>query len=107
MSLELVGTLKVINEKIQVTDSFAKMEFVIDVKDGGYSNLVAFELVNKRCDSINYHNLGDNVKVFFNVRSNEYNGKYFTNLNAWRIEKAEQEAPIPPPTAPVDNDLPF
>ena len=49
---------------------------------------------------------GDNVKVIFNVGCNEWKGKYFTSLSAWRIEKADIQEP-----AKVDveeeEDLPF
>ena len=57
-----------------------------------------------------YQKVGDTVKVNFNVSTNEWQGKYFTSLQAWRIEKAEsvpaqESAPI---ESGVDEEtLPF
>jgi hypothetical protein len=31
---------------------------------------------------------GERIKVSFDLRGREWNGKYLTNLNAWRIERA-------------------
>jgi hypothetical protein len=31
---------------------------------------------------------GDKVKVSFDLRGREWNGKYLTNLNAWRVDNA-------------------
>ena len=59
---------------------------------------------------------GDEVEVSFNVRGNEYNGKYYVNLQAWRLNKSSSEsapseqAPSEPDFEPVgddDDDLPF
>jgi len=67
-------------------NEWQKRTFAIEVKDGDYTNKVAFELFGK--DKINAftNKVGDEVKVSFNIRSNEYNGKYFTSLTSWRIE---------------------
>jgi hypothetical protein len=35
------------------------------------------------------------VKVSFDIRGNEYNGKYYVNLNAWKLEKAGGAAAPP------------
>ena len=56
------------------------------------------------------------MEVSFNVRGNEYNGKYYVNLQAWRLNKsssesaASEQAPSEPDFEPVgddDDDLPF
>jgi len=35
---------------------------------------------------------GDRVKVSFNIRGNEYKGRYYVNLQAWKIESAGGES---------------
>ena len=56
------------------------------------------------------------MEVSFNVRGNEYNGKYYVNLQAWRLNKSSgeyapsEQAPSEPDFEPVgddDDDLPF
>ena len=36
---------------------------------------------------------GDQIKVAFNVSSREFNGKWYTDLRAWRISPAGAQAP--------------
>ena len=58
---------------------------------------------------------GDDVEVSFNVRGNEYNGKYyeFTGLEVdkeWGAELENETPPSEPDFEPVgddDDDLPF
>ena len=47
------------------------------------------------------------IKVHFDLRGREWNGKYFTNLNAWRIEAAAAAAPeVAADLMPNDEDFP-
>ena len=58
-----------------------------------------------------YNNVGDTVKVSFNVESREYNGRYYTNASAWRVDnqngvaKASQESSES--VVEENDDLPF
>jgi hypothetical protein len=62
-----------------------------------------------------FNKVGDDVCVSFNVGCNEWNDKYFTSLNSWRIEKLDSNALTPPTFAEVGealndvvpDDLPF
>ncbi len=96
MSLE-VGVLHKKFETENKTDSFQAREFVIQT-DGQYPQYVKFQLVQDRCGAVDPFEEGEKMKVFFDLRGREWNGKYFTNLNAWKLEKI---AVNPPPTAPA------
>ena len=99
--------------------SFQAREFVIVVESGNYPQYVKFQLVQDRCALIDTYEEGEEIKVHFDLRGREWNGKYFTNLNAWRVEKAAQAAAAPPaednffptaddePSVAADDDLPF
>ena len=74
---------------------------------------ICFQLFGEeKIDILNHHNEGDNILVSFNLSSREYNGKYFHNIDAWRIEKETtnnseiESAPKFDPTESED-DLPF
>jgi single-strand DNA-binding protein len=87
-SYEIEGTVHLIND-IQTFDSgFSKREFVIEVEDGKYPQMLKFEAVKDKTSLTDNLSKGDAVKVFFDIRGNEYNGRYFVNLNAWKLEKA-------------------
>ena len=117
MSYELTGRLHKKYETEKKTDSFQAREFVVEIdEDSKYPQFVKLQLAQDRCAIIDDYEEGDTVTVHFDLRGREWNEKYFTNLNAWKVEKAGTEAPAPEPakaTAPtttepeVDEDLPF
>ena len=95
MSYEITGKLIEKFDEQSITDSFKKREFVIEKTDtsqaGQFTELIKFQLTQDRCSLIDQVALDDEVKVHFNIRGRKWEkeGKvsYFTNLEAWRIEK--------------------
>lgn len=115
--MELIGKLKVLGEEQTFPSGFNKRAFVITTEEQ-YPNDIQFELLKDKTSALNNFQLGERVKVFFDIRGREYQGKYYNNLVAWRLDKAAAEAPGtstpmpqgPPPEAfasPADDDLPF
>ncbi len=53
-------------------------------------------------------NEGDEIKVHFDLRGRQWQEKYFTNLNAWRVEKVSTNTapPVAPAAADSFNDFP-
>lgn len=92
MSFETEGTLHKVFDTESKTASFQAREFVIK-HDGNYPQFIKFQLTQDRCDLINNFKEGDMIKVSFDLRGREWNDKYFTNLNAWRIEPG-QSSPV-------------
>jgi hypothetical protein len=123
MSFELTGKLIEKFETQQVNDKFRKREFVVESRNNVNGNefveQIKFQLIQDRCELIDLMEINDEIKVNFNLKGRrwERNGQvnYFTNLDAWRIEKASQAAQdeVPPPTDadeltfPDDEDVPF
>lgn len=127
MSFEVTGTVIDVGDVQQVSDKFRKREFVIEVTEqsaGGreFIDYIKFQCVQDKCELIDESFLNGNVKVSFNLKGNKWerDGKvnYFTNLDAWRIEKADagsaatENTPPPllddlPPENEEFEDLPF
>ena len=84
MSLEIKGNLHKVYDIESKSDSFSSRDFVVEL-DGQYPQWVKFQLVQDRCSAIDQFKEGDQVHVFFDLRGREWNGKYLTNLNAWKI----------------------
>ena len=71
------------------------------------------------------YQVGDKVRISFNLSSREFNGRWYTDVRAWRIEPAGAPAAPAAPVAPAvsveaplpgaddmsspfsDEDLPF
>lgn len=103
MSFDITGKLIVKYDTQKKSEKFSAREFVIEVADGQYPQMVKFQLTQDRCSLVDTFNVGEAIKVHFDLRGREWNGKYFTNLNAWRLEKPEASAPAGPP----QDDTPF
>jgi single-strand DNA-binding protein len=95
---KLTGRLIVIDETQTFTSGFCKRVFVIETSEK-YPQKIPIELVKDNVDMLAENNIGDMLKVHFNYRGNEYNGKYYLNLVAWRVETLER-ASAPAPAQP-------
>jgi hypothetical protein len=113
MSLELSGTIKSISEVEQGTSKagkdWKKQTFVISNNEGynDSEQIFAFEVLGEEAvaNLTKYNKVGDVVKVNFNIRTNEWKDKFYTSLNSWRIEKAENTQTAE--TKQAVEDLPF
>lgn len=120
-SLEVVGVLYKKMDTQRVTDKLDKRDFVIETTDDQYPQLIKFELMNEKTLLIDRLNVGEKVKVSFNLRGREWkkdesNTVYFNSLQAWRVEligtspaTAAQSSKQSAPVATTDDggDLPF
>ena len=110
MSYELTGKLIAKFDTVQRTGTFKTREFVVEKTDdiGGrtVTNYVRFQAVQDRTAIIDRVSLGDEIKVFFNIKGSKWekDGKtnYITNLDAWRIE---QLLPTGKPASAEDGHL--
>lgn len=84
---EIEGKIHLINEIQTFNSGFSKREFVVEVEDGKFPQQIKFEAVKEKTSLTDGLKVGDPVKVFFDIRGNEYNGRYFVNLNAWKLER--------------------
>ncbi len=116
MSLEVTGTIYEIFDEQQITSTFSKREFVLELVDESptgmtFTNYASFQLVNRSCPLIDPFQKGEKVKVSFNLRGNKWEKdgvvRYITNLNAWRIERAqEMSQPASPENTNFSNVQP-
>ena len=73
-----------------------KQYFVIEYMDGNYPKKVCIMLWGDKTDILKTVQPGTDVKVSFNVESREYNGRWYTDIKAWRVESMGSGAAAPP-----------
>ncbi|MEZ4961921.1 MAG: DUF3127 domain-containing protein [Saprospiraceae bacterium] len=106
-SFEIEGKLLRKYDTENKSASFQAREFVIEIQDGNYPQFIKFQLTQDRCPLLDTYAEGEPIKVHFDLRGREWQGKYFTNLNAWRLEKpAAQAAPAAAPAQAGEYDFP-
>ena len=135
MNFEISGRLADKFETQVISDRFQKREFVLELKSTGtngfeFVDFVKFQTTQDKCSMLDQFAIDEMVKVTFNLRGRKWEKEgqvsYFTNLEAWRIEKVESDtsdpsteshdispdldAPFPteaPEDDPGNDDLPF
>ena len=133
MALELEGRIArkfSVQTGTSARGSWSKQEFVFEYQEGNFPTQVCMNVWGEdKVRELDKYQVGDKVKVSFNLSSREYNGRWYTDVRAWRIEPAgahpqpsqqpQQAVQYPPqmPTAPAptiddlpgedDGDLPF
>lgn len=98
MSYELTGKLIAKYEVVQRSATFKTREFVVEKTDdiGGrtVTNYVKFQCVQDKTAIVDRVNIGDQVKVLFNIKGSRWEKEgrvnYITNLDAWRLEQVLQ-----------------
>jgi len=104
--LKINGKIKLIGEKQTFDSGFEKVEFVITTKDK-YPQDVKFEIVKDAMENfLKYNKVGQDVEVSFNIRGNEWKGKYYVSLSAWKVFAGKKEEPKAQ-VEEVDDELPF
>ncbi len=124
MSYELTGRLVAKFDIVQRTETFKTREFIIekseDINGRTITNYVKFQCVQDKTAMPDRFNIGDEVKVLFNIKGSKWtkDGKdnYITNLDAWRMETIKlggqmiDDSPnyaADAPAGDVVDDLPF
>jgi single-strand DNA-binding protein len=85
VAYELSGSIKLIQEAKTFESGFTKREMVVIVEDGKYPQEINIEFVQDKVSLLDALQVGQNVTVTFDIRGREYNGRYFNNLQGWKI----------------------
>lgn len=93
--MKITGEItKILDVQSGTTDrgDWKKINFLVDTKEE-YNNLYYFTLFGaEKVDNFQqYNKVGDKVDVSFNVQTREWEGKYFTDLQAWKVFKAQED----------------
>ncbi|MGE0078923.1 MAG: DUF3127 domain-containing protein [Bacteroidales bacterium] len=122
MSLEISG--KLVSKLGQQTGqgkngAWVKQEFIFETQEQ-YPKKVCISAWGDKVKELDAVSIGESVKVSINIESREFNGRWYTDIRAWRVERMNNNNGVPdlppfsddypmPPTNDFnpDNDLPF
>lgn len=100
--MEIQGNIiAVLDKRSGVSKSTGKewssQEYVIETHEQ-YPKKCCFNVFGE--DKINTFAIkaGEELKVYFDIDAHEYQGRYFNNINAWKVERTADKA-----TAPTDK----
>ena len=101
MALEIEGTLF---QKLPVASGnsargpWPKQEFILEYPDGNFTAKACFTAWGSdKVQELSKYQVGDKVKVSFNLKSREYNGRWYNDLQIWKIAPAGAQPAAPAP----------
>lgn len=101
MALELEGTIRQkfgVQQGMSARGAWSKQEFVLEYPDGNFTSQVCMLAFGQdKVQELEKYQVGDRVKVAFNLKSREYNGRWYTDIQIWRISPAGAAAPAAAP----------
>ena len=99
MALELEGTLRhklASQQGTSARGAWAKQEFILEYPDGNFTAQACFTAFGQdKVAELDKYQIGDRIRISFNIRSREYNGRWYNDLQIWRIAPAGQPTAAP------------
>jgi hypothetical protein len=91
--------------------AWEKQELILEYQDGNYpADVMVTAFGSDKVADLDRYQVGDAVKVSFNLRAREYNGRWYNDVRLWKIAPAGQNAAQQPPVqqapAPTLDDMP-
>jgi len=87
--MEIKGNVYQISEVQKGTSKAGKewtrQNIVIDTGDE-YNPHLSISFLGEKCSLLDNLKINDEVKVHINLSSKEWSGKWFTNVNGWKID---------------------
>ena len=105
--MEITGTIEHILEVESGTSKagkdWSKGGIVLNTGDE-YNPNICIGLFGDKLDLLEGFKIGDEISASVNISSREYKGKWYTQCDGWKLNKAEQQPAV---DAEEIQDLPF
>jgi len=117
MDLKITGTVRQVLEEVSGegrNGPWRKQEYVLET-EGSYPRTVCLVVWGDNIDQFAIRT-GERITASIDVQSREYNGRWYTDVKAWKVERDSgtagppplpDDGPIPEPPGEDDDDLPF
>ncbi len=73
-------------------NNWSKQEYVLETQDN-FPKKVHFDFFGDRANQYDLQ-VGQMVKLSFDIESREYNGRWYTSIRGWKAEPADAQAPV-------------
>jgi hypothetical protein len=96
----LKGMLYMKDSVVQnISEKFSKIEFVLEVRNGLYSEKLKMQLTNDNCSKLDNIDVGTEIEVKYNLKGREWTnteGKviFFNTIEAWFIKIPSKEVTL-------------
>ena len=73
-------------QETQTFESGFQKRILVLKTTGDYPQTIPFIFTKERCQALDALKVGQTVTVHYDLRGNEYNGKYYVDLSAWKVD---------------------
>ena len=74
--------------------AWSKQEFILEYQEGNFPSQICMNVWGEdKVRELDKYQINDQVKISFNLSSREYNGRWYTDVRAWRIEPQASQHP--------------
>jgi len=115
--MDINGKIIVIGDTETIGAKDFKKRLLVVQTDEQYPQSIPVEFTQDKTNLLDKFQLNDLVKVSINLRGSEWKGKYYANIQGWRIDKvdslsltAQQQMPNREEVSsqePINNALPY
>jgi hypothetical protein len=89
MALDITGKIIQImpatNGVSKAGKEWTKQEFVIETQEQ-YPRKVMMSVMGDKVNELKRYAVGNEIKASLNIESREYNGRWYTDIRAWKLE---------------------
>ena len=85
--------------------TWRKQEYVLETVETKYPKKVCFQVWNDKIDQFALQS-GDDIVADVDIESREFNGRWYTNVQAWKVQKSSTEEPGINQEAPNQDQVP-
>jgi len=89
--IQISGTVETVLPVEDFPSGFRKRVLVIST-GGDYPQTIPVEFTKDKVDVLAGLRKGQEVTAHVNLRGNEYNGKYYANIQGWKLDKGEAQS---------------
>lgn len=105
--MNIEGTIEIIAQPVSgssVRGSWTKQDVIL-LLPGEFNKKLCVTFWGDKTQEISAFKVGDRVDVSVNIESREYNGRWFTEVRAWRITSLAAQTSAPAGGAPFPEEM--
>jgi len=84
--MNIKGIVKVLEDTQEIGEKGFKKRLIVVTTQEQYPQDIAIEFTGDKTNLLDEIAEGETVDVSINIRGREYNGKYYTSIQGWKID---------------------
>ena len=81
-----------------------KQNFIIETVDSQFPRKICIGLWTNQIPILQSYQIGDMIRAYVNIESREFNGRWYTDIRAWKLENPAQ-VPMPQQGMPYGQPM--